>query len=72
MFHRECYQILLPNFRSSTETVSLEDSQIDFARETFFCTGGGVYTRTFLKSWRQSIFHEEKLPGNPCQYRSIL
>ena len=41
MFHRDCYQILLLNFRSSTETVSREDSQIDFAKETVFCIGGG-------------------------------
>ena len=45
MFHRDCYQILFLNFRSSTETVSREDSQIDFATETFSCTcvceGGG-------------------------------
>ena len=39
-FHRDCYQILLLNFRSSTETVNLEDSQIDFATERFFALGG--------------------------------
>ena len=38
MFHRNCFQILLLNFRSSTETVSREDPQIDFAMETCFCT----------------------------------
>ena len=77
MFHRDCYQILSINFRSSTETVSREDSQIDFATETgFFPTlgggGGEGYTRTVLKSWQQSIFHAEKLPENPCQHRRIL
>ena len=41
MFHRDCCQISLLNFRSSTETVSWEDSQIDFATETFFYTWGG-------------------------------
>ena len=44
MFHRDCFQILLLNFRSSAETVSLEGSQIDFATETFFLhleKGGG-------------------------------
>ena len=59
MFHRDCYQVLLLNFRSSTETVSREVSQIDFAREVFFlCLGG--YTRTILKSWQQSISQAEK------------
>ena len=29
MFHRDCYQILLLNFRSSTETFSQEDSNLD-------------------------------------------
>ena len=40
MFQRDCYQILLLNFRSSTETVNREDSQIDFATETCFALGG--------------------------------
>ena len=40
MFHRNCYQILLLNFSSSTETVSREDSLIDSAREAFFCAWG--------------------------------
>ena len=47
MFHRNCFQISLLNFRSSTETVSREDPQIDFATETFFALerggGGGVH-----------------------------
>ena len=75
MFHIYCCQILLLNFRYSTETVSREDSQIDFATETFFCTGGGGGgggTRTFLKSWQQSIFQAEKLTKNSCQYGTIL
>ena len=75
MFHRDCYQILLLNVRSSTETVSREDSQIDFATETFFSTWGGGGeggTRTFLKSWQQSIFQAEKLTENSCMYRRIL
>ena len=33
--------MLLLNFRSSTETVSREDPQIDFATETFFALDGG-------------------------------
>ena len=41
VFHRDCYQILLLNFRSSTETVSREDSQMDFATETVFFALGG-------------------------------
>ena len=41
MFHRDCYQILLLNFRFSIETVSQEDSQIDLATETFFALSGG-------------------------------
>ena len=41
MFHRDCFQILSLNFRSSTETVSREDPQIDFATETFFALEGG-------------------------------
>ena len=56
MFHRNCFQILLLNFRS-TETVGREDPQIDFATETFFHLreregggGGGGVTRTYLKS----------------------
>ena len=44
MFHRNCFQILLLNFRSSTETVSREDPQIDFATETFLALErGGVH-----------------------------
>ena len=31
MVRTDCHQILLLNFRSSTETVSRQDSQIDFA-----------------------------------------
>ena len=41
MFHRDCYEMLLLNFRSCTETVNREDSQIDFATETFLHLGGG-------------------------------
>ena len=53
MFHRDCYQVLSLNFRSSTETVSQEDSQIDyFATETVFVLwagggGGRVFPRPF-------------------------
>ena len=77
MFHRDCRQILLLHFRSSTVTVSREISQIDFAtEETFFSTwgggGGGVVTKTFLNSWQQSIFQAEKLTENSCQYGRIL
>ena len=43
MFHRDCYQILLLNFRFSTETVSREDSQIAFVMETFFVLGGVLH-----------------------------
>ena len=71
MFHRDCCQMLLLNFRSSTETVSREDSQIDFAPETIFARGGGV-TRAFLKSSQQSIFQAEKLTENSRQYGRIL
>ena len=43
MFHKDCFQISSLNFRSSTETVSREDPQIDFATETFFCTCVAVH-----------------------------
>ena len=44
MFHRDCYQILLLNFRSSTETINREDSQIDrsiLPPKRFLHLGGG-------------------------------
>ena len=43
MFHGDYHQIWLLNFRSSTETVSQEDSQYDLATEMFFfaLAGGG-------------------------------
>ena len=76
MFDRDCYQILSLNFRSSTETVSPEDSQIYFTTETFSCTsvggGGGGFTRFFRNSWQQSVFQAEKLTENSCQYERIL
>ena len=77
MFHRDCFQILSLNFRSSTETVSREDPQIDFCHGNVSFAlegggGGGGVTRTFLKSQQQSIFQAEKLMENSCQYGRIL
>ena len=61
MFPRDCYQLLLLNFRSSPETVIREDSQIDFATETFFCTwggggGGGVTQQRFSNLGNNQFF----------------
>ena len=72
MFHRDCYQILLLNFRASTET-----HKSILPRKRSFALGGGGgggegYTTTFLKSWQQSIFQAEKLKENSCQYGRIL
>ena len=58
VFHRDCYQILLLNFRSSTETVSWEDSQIDFATETFFCTCGGGSQKRFSNLGNSQLFKQ--------------
>ena len=66
MFHRDCYQILLLNFKSSTETC-----KSILPRKRFFALGGGGYITTFLKSWQQSIFQVEKLTENSCQYGRI-
>ena len=68
MFHTDCYQILLLNFRSSTETVSQEDSQIDFATGTFFALwGGGGYTRTFLNLDNNRFFKYTNGGGDNSQ-----
>ena len=71
--HRDCYQILLLNFRSSTETVSQEDSQIYFAKETFFALGGGGGSKQrFSNLGSNQFFKRRNLTENSCQYRRIL
>ena len=63
MFHRNCFQTLLLNFRSSTETVSQEDPQIDFAKETFFALGGRGVHKNVSKILATTNFnlHVEKI-----------
>ena len=68
MFHRNCFQILLLNFRSSTETVSREDPQIDFATETSFALerggGGGGAHKNVSKILATINFSSGEIDGN--------